>query len=68
MGLAARILIFIPLILLFYLLGRFLIFDIIHLDSLLYQSLLEIIYLIISALVSLILSAIIVDKLKNNRN
>lgn len=68
MGLAARILIFIPLILLFYLMGRFVIFDIIYFESLLYQNLVEIIYLMISALVSLIMSAIIVDKLKNSRS
>ncbi len=62
-----RTIIFIPVITLFYLFGRFVLFDLFQLDSLLYQSLLELGYLTIAGLVSLLLSTKIVDEWRNNR-
>ncbi len=63
MQFAARTLILFALIVLFYMAGRFVIFEILYLDNTFYQNVFEIIYFTIAGLLSLILSAIIMDKI-----
>lgn len=65
MKLFAKVLIFITLFLILYFVGKYFVSDIF--GNQLYQNLIDVIYIALSILVSLIFSNIIVDKLQNKR-
>lgn len=67
MKLFAKVLIFIPLFLILYIAGKYFISDLFNFGNRLYQNLFDVIYIVLSILVSLIFSNIIVDKLNNKR-
>jgi len=67
MKLFAKVLIFITLFLILYFVGKYFVSDLYIFGNQLYQNLIDVIYIALSILVSLIFSNIIVDKLQNKR-